>query len=189
MNRATAIILTLITALAILAGVTSSSPATAATTCTGYSPAVVDVALTPKNVEFTACGKDWNLLQEQGIWDARSGTKATRTSEFGTWLINSQTGISSVDVSHREVGTFQLRRATRITGSAGTGRLLVADWDTEKWVGLSGVTVRLYLGTEAVETRVTDKNGRFDIPSRIGSVRYLGGERYAPSTANIAHTN
>lgn len=185
-RRITATLIALLAALPfmLLASATASSTAHAATKCTGYSPTVVDVALTPKTVEFTACGTDWTLLQENGLWDAHAGTKKTRTSEFGTWLDNTDAGISSVDVSHREVGIFQLRRATRITGA---GRLLVADWDTEKWVPLANTRVHLYLGTEAVEHRTTDKNGRFDIPSRIGSVRYLGGERYAPSAANVAH--
>lgn len=179
MNRiATITALTITAVLAVLAALTSSSTANAAPTCTGYSPSVVDVGLTTKKVEFTACGTDWNLLQEAGLWDARSGTKTTRTGEFGAFLRNTDAGISSVDVSHREVGTFQLRRATKFTGA----RLMVANWNTEKWVPLAGVTVRLYLGTEAVETRTTDAHGRFDIPDRITSVRYLGGERYGAAT-------
>lgn len=169
---------TLLIALAaatILAGPAWASAAPTTPTCTGYTPTSVTVGLNPKTVKFSACATHWTLLQENGLFSA---DWRTPKNTFGNWLENSDAGLSSVSISQTETGIFQLRRATRFHG----GKLQAADWNTETWVPLAGVTVRLFVGAEAVETATTDKTGGFAEADRIEHAEYLGSVTLAPAT-------
>jgi len=94
-------------------------------------------------------------------------------AQAGTWTVDALAGTEDgTSVFARDVGSFSLKRAARLTVDASpepvakgarfivTGRLVRADWDTYRYTGYAGQTVKLQFRPEGSGTYTTVATAR-----------------------------